>query len=94
METTIVVQIGNSDNKLTQGEWSNYVHNIYDKIKSVAKTIHFNGGSSYDVSQQNACFVFEVEYRLYSNLCSELKFIREFFEQDSIVIISGDVEFI
>ncbi len=91
---TIVIQIGNSDDKLSQGEWANYISNIHSKVKSLAKEIHFFGGSSFDTSWQNACLAFEINEALCPKLYSELKFIREFFEQDSIAIIQGETIFV
>jgi hypothetical protein len=92
--TTVTVQIGNSDDKLTQAEWSNYVDNVHNKIREYAKQMHFFGGSPNWYAWQNACFVFEIDEKFYTELCSELKFIREFFEQGSIAIVRGNTEFI
>lgn len=91
---TIAIQIGNSDDKLSQGEWSNYVGQVHDKIREYAREIHFFGGSPNWYAWQNACFVFEIDEVSYISFCSELKFVREFFEQDSIAVIKGGTVFI
>lgn len=91
---TVTVQIGNSDDKLTQAQWSYYVDRIYKKVNEYAKEIHFFGGSPNWFAWQNACFVFETDRKFYASLCTGLKSIREDFEQDSIAIMRGDTEFI
>lgn len=45
---TVVVQIGNSNNKLSQKDWSCFVSEIDDLIKDYKVQIHFRGGSSWD----------------------------------------------
>jgi len=91
---TMVVQIGNSDDKLSQGKWSNYIDYVHDKIKPFANEIHFNGGSSFDAPWQNACFVLEIDYVSISKLRTELTSVKKLFDQDSIAITCGDTEFI
>lgn len=87
---TIVVQIGNSDDKLSQKEWSSYVNQIHENIKIHARQMHFFGGSPNWYPEQNACFVLEMSNEFYISLCSELKDTREYYNQDSIALVHGD----
>lgn len=91
---TIVIQIGNSDDKLTQQQWSKYVERVYEKIKIHAREIHFSGGSQFDAPWQNACFIFEIKKLYCAALLVELRTIREDFNQDSIALTQGETSFI
>ena len=89
---TVIVQIGNSDNKLTQEEWSRYVADVKYFISVNVHKIHFCGGSSWDSIWQNACWVFEIEDD------TQLKFVltkcREQWRQDSVAYTVGETSFI
>lgn len=91
---TVVVQIGNSDDRLTQKEWSRYVDKVRRVTKEYTKEMHFNGSSNTADPWQNACFVFEIEDKIYSSLYSELRSIRKHYKQDSIAIMRGYTEFV
>lgn len=91
---TIVIQIGNSDNKLTQSDWSNFCTLTEDAIDRAYHAIHFKGGSSWDSSYQNACWVIEIDENNLEQLYSRLTEIRIRFRQDSVVIIKGETKFI
>jgi hypothetical protein len=94
---TMVIQIGNSgnsDDKLAQQQWSNYVSQMYSKIMMYAEEVHFSGGSQFDAPWQNACFVFEIGKSHCTGLSIELKSIRENFNQDSIALTQGETSFI
>ena len=56
---TVVVQIGNSDDKLTQKNWSFFVADVRTAVASVATRIHFSSGSPSAQSWQNYCIVAE-----------------------------------
>lgn len=94
MNTTVTVQIGNSDNKLSQVEWSRYISSVSDVVGDYSIQVHFSGGSSYDMPWQNACFVAEVAPGMIESLQSHLTEIRKQFGQDSIAITFGDTSFI
>lgn len=40
---TVTIQIGNSDNRLTQVEWSEYVEKVNNLVRDCAYAVHFNG---------------------------------------------------
>jgi len=52
---TVVIQIGNSDDKLTQLEWAKFVNDIKHLVNNHAKEVHFFGGSSNWENWQNTC---------------------------------------
>lgn len=94
---TFVVQIGNSDDKLTQQEWASFIFQIENSIKSCYATIHFFGTSPGHVAWQNACWVFELNettYKWGDHLKKEIIKIRKHFKQDSVAWMQGETEFI
>ena len=86
---TVTIAIGNSDNKLTQQEWSAYINLIRDVLPD---TVHFFGCSDGCLPWQNACWI--VETYEPEQLKEELTNIRKIYRQDSIAIIQGDTQFI
>lgn len=92
---SLVIQIGNSDNKLSQREWSDFISDIRDLITYTCLNIHFDGCSNPDSQYQNACFVVEIESNLYyETLLEELTRCRKKYRQDSVAVIVGKVDFI
>lgn len=88
MSGTLIIQIGNSDNKLTQVEWSNFVRDIKECLSGFI--MHFSGGSANNEPYQNYCFIIE---------CSafpedSIKTIRERYKQDSVAVTFGKTKFI
>lgn len=100
---TLVIQIGNSDDKLTQMEWSEFVDSIGTIIQGSRSDVHFQGYSPEGVSWQNACWVIAV-HDDFSNglghkdhmdrLLQSLSNCGKKFKQDSIAILIGDTKFI
>lgn len=88
----VAILIGNSDDKLSQKEWSSFVREVNYAIRAGAKQIHFNGYSDNAAPFQNACWVCEPDHL--SDLVGKLQEIRKAFRQDSIAIINGPVRFI
>jgi hypothetical protein len=91
---TVVVQIGNSDNKLDQLQWSLFCRDIKEYVRRNSETVHFQGGSEWDKAWQNACFVCEVEDRFVSSFVNGLKPIREAYSQDSVAVLTGITRFV
>lgn len=54
---TITIQIGNSDNKLSQMEWSAFIKDVVEVVESLASVVHFYGTSLGDAPWQNAAWV-------------------------------------
>ena len=91
---TITVQIGNSDDKLSQKEWSEFHLRISGACIAYAAETHFSGTSNGEASWQNACFIFDCEDSDIEELRMELSFIRSCFGQESIALMEGETEFI
>ena len=86
-----VLQIGNSDNKLTQNEWSHFVHGIQQCVAECGIEIHFFGTSQGDAPWQNACWVCSVIEPDIDKFQEEVTRIRKSFRQDSVAVVIGDV---
>ena len=54
---TITIQIGNSDNKLTQIEWADFIRRTNEALSLIDLEIHFSGFSRPDAPWQNAAWV-------------------------------------
>jgi len=94
---TITVLIGNSDDKLPQRQWYNFVREMENCIRHFANEFHFSGGSDCKSLYQNYCFVFDMEpcEKMISKLKFSVKDIRKFYGQDSVALLSSDeTEFI
>jgi hypothetical protein len=93
---TITVQIGNSDDKLTQNQWSDFVNKIDRAIQLAKARIHFMGGSYNDAPWQNFCWVFQLpeDNRESGSLFQHLKLIRKDFQQDSLAWTEGETLFV
>ena len=87
---TAVVQIGNTDNKLTQNEWAHFCEYMRSAISENVYRIHFGGGSSFDDPWQNACWVCEVNDDQIDGLTEAVTKCRKQFKQDSAAITWGD----
>lgn len=94
MANTAVIQIGNSDNKLTQGNWANFVASMRHEISRSVYRIHFQGGSDWDAPWQNACWVCEVRPEQIEPLREAVAKVRGQYEQDSAAVVFGETEFI
>ena len=91
---TATVQIGNSDDKLTQSEWSAFQSAAWATIQLWAGVIHFEGHSAPMVSWQNACWVFEIQDANLTHLRGALANVARRYRQDSIALTLGVTEFV
>lgn len=91
---TVVIQIGNSDNKLSQADWSQFIFEAKLVIERNVHEVHFFGGSAIDSPWQNACWVCEVLKGFKPQLESELTECRKSYGQDSVAITCGETRFI
>lgn len=89
---TITVQIGNSDDKLTQEEWAHFIDSVGTVIRELGWNIHFSGGSLCTAPWQNYCWVCEADsgnnYRI---VLSEL---AKEYRQNSIAVTVGETSFL
>jgi hypothetical protein len=91
---TIAVLIGNSDNKLTQSEWSQFCSQTRDCIEDISNEIFFSGGSEWDAPWQNACWTISVDSGNLDLLKQRLTTIRKEFKQDYVALLCGSTIFI
>jgi hypothetical protein len=91
---TITVQIGNSDDRLAQCQWKDYVNQVHEMILIWGGEIHFSAPSVGWADWQNACWVFTMTSKKYRGLRLRLKDIRVNHKQDSMAITVGDTEFV
>lgn len=90
--STITIQIGNSDDKLKQSEWSKFISETASIIYHMSKEVHFFGTSPGISKWQNACWV--IEYDDVRPLFERLSSLKERYGQDSIAVTIGKTEFI
>lgn len=87
--TTVVVQIGNSDNKLSQAEWAEFIAVTREAVKQNAAQIHFEGFSNPTAEWQNACWVFERNTRISRRMWEQFSHVAGLYKQDSIAVTVG-----
>jgi hypothetical protein len=89
-----VISIGNTDNKLTQQQWSVFVAAVNDVLKHYGK-IHFFGGAPNWEPWQNVAWIVECSCAAdVANFSVALEAIRKQHDQDSIFILQGSGKFI
>jgi hypothetical protein len=88
----VSIQAGNSDNKLTQWEWSNFVTEISNLLNHHETARHFFGGSPTWAGWQNVCFVCEIVEL--EPLCEQLATLRAKYQQDSVCVLAGEARFV
>lgn len=91
---TATIQIGNTDDKLTQNEWSDFVREARVLIEEFSTNFHFSGGSSNWEKWQNVCWVVEISETKLNKLEVNLVFLRQGYKQDSVAITTGITRFI
>ncbi|MBK8467748.1 MAG: hypothetical protein IPL32_18190 [Chloracidobacterium sp.] len=89
MSKTTVIQIGNTDDKLSQAMWARFFERVDSAIKSNATQIFFSGASYPTAEWQNAAWVFEIDEDASLRLYDEIKYLRQRFNQDSIAWTEG-----
>jgi len=81
---TVYISIGNSDDKLSQAEWSAYAAQIAAEVHRRAFRVHGEWYSLPNARWQNACWCVEAEPGPMDYLKQLLTRIREDYRQDSI----------
>lgn len=96
MNKTITIQIGNSDDKLTQSRWASFCHEMYNTIINYVTQIHFSGCSQGDANWQNACWVIvcNLTTEAFEEFKTEISAVGKRFEQQSVAFTVGETEFI
>lgn len=93
---TVYISIGNSDDKLTQKEWTLFVVAILARIKPLASVAHGEWFSAPQAPWQNACWCLEFpeDPAVLTEVREVLAEIRDEFRQDSIAFAIAQTEFI
>lgn len=91
---TITISIGNSDNKLTQKEWSEFVERVNKLILMNATRVHFFGGAANWMPWQNVAWIFDCEDRKIHAFKEALTFLRMAYQQDSACYLESVTELI
>ncbi len=91
---TVSVLIGNSDDKLSQAEWAQFMCLVGRFVSDKAKHVHFAGHSDPACIWQNACWVFEISTSDIQELKETLIKVKEKYRQDSIAFVLGAAELI
>lgn len=91
---TITLQIGNSDDKLTQAQWALFVKKTDDNIRQRANKVYFSATSSNTEPWQNAAWIFDIYENASYALIDSMKELKLWFKQDSIAWTEGKTEFI
>ncbi len=90
----VYVSIGNSDDKLTQTEWSDFCYDV-EKIISVTRC-HGAWFSRSDSPWQNACWLLEFlsGERIFGPVKTKLALLAPKYRQDSIAWAVAETEFL
>ena len=91
---TVTLQIGNSDDKLTQKEWSRFTQEVGSAVSQFAAQIHFSGSSGTCAPWQNAAWVFAIEPLNDTELKAVVTYLRAEYRQDSAAWTEGETLFV
>lgn len=95
---TITVQIGNTDNKLSQRQWASFCNAVHRSIvyhtHDIVDAIHFSAPSVGWADWQNAAWVFSCADTEIDPLKNSLNAARLDYKQDSIAWTEGRTPFI
>jgi hypothetical protein len=95
VSVTVYVSIGNSDDKLTQAEWAQYVNEVRGKIHGWAKAVHGAWFSAPDSPWQNACWCAEFPDETYArDVRDAITEVRKAYRQDSVAWAVAETEFV
>ena len=87
----VYISIGNSDDKLTQAQWCEFVQTVEESLESYP--LHGVWFSRPDARWQNACWCAEIP-AIAPDLRRELRQIAAEFNQDSITWAEARTEFL
>ena len=91
---TVTVLIGNSDDKLRQSAWSEFVQIAGAIINVCSSVVYFSGASNSTAVWQNAAWVFAIEENKLDILKRDLKELRQTYLQDSVAVVVGQTEMV
>lgn len=91
---SIFVTIGNSDNKLTQQEWSDFCGGVDECVRAFAQEMFGEFYAVPNAPWQNACWSFSVDASVTLAMQTNLRALASDFEQDSILWTVGELTFL
>jgi hypothetical protein len=91
---TITIQIGNSDDKLSQREWYKFVISVRKLISVYCNAIHFFGAPANWESWQNVAWIITCDDNRVEALKTAVAEVRAEFNQDSAAWTEGETEFV
>lgn len=91
---TVYVSIGNSDDKLSQAQWSTYCQVVNIRVRRFADVIYGVWYSLSNDAWQNACWAFRIRESEAVKLKNRLQDACMDFGQDSIAWAVASTEFI
>lgn len=96
---TVTVQIGNTDDKLSQNRWSDFCVSVHRALEGMQSDgdlqMHFSGFARPDAPWQNACWVACVESIAEVATLKQLMRARvKQFDQESIAVTIGETDFV
>lgn len=89
----ITVSIGNTDNRLSQVEWHEFVTEMDAAIGAKGK-IHFFGDSPNWMPWQNVAWIVEIKPENVEGLLANIKDVRAKYLQDSAFVMLADGMFV
>lgn len=92
---TVLVSIGNSDDRLTQREWAAYHEDVDRLVRRNADIVHGAWVSLPTAPWQNAAWAFDLANGLAAtSLRVSLRLVAEEYRQESIAWMQGYTEFL
>jgi len=88
---TAYVSVGNSDDKLSQEQWSGFVQHVRISLAQRARETHGEWYSLPDQPYQNACFCVVLADADVPGVQAELAKLREAWGQDSVACAEAPV---
>lgn len=93
--TTIYLAIGNSDDKLTQLEWSYFIKDVEDRVVPMATEVYGRWFSAPDDPWQNACWALQFKSVQRETEAEKIVTeIRKRYRQDSAAWSIAETRFI
>lgn len=92
--TTVHAAIGNSDDKLSQTRWSEYVYDFRKVMTDLSTSVHGVWYSAPDQPFQNCCVAVMVNQATMPILRERLADLRKRYDQDSIALNVSDTELV
>lgn len=81
--TTAYISIGNSDDKLTQIEWSRFCRELVETVQDTAIRVYGIWHSEPSSEYQNMCIAAEFREKDVASVKASLHAIRQHFRQNS-----------